>query len=89
MKPAGELAFSLRTEKRSGIYAYEKEPVDLTPDFKRQFKKNKVAWEFFNAQPPSYKKVIIHGIMSAKQEKTQLSRLEKAITFSAEQKRIL
>jgi uncharacterized protein YdeI (YjbR/CyaY-like superfamily) len=39
-------------------------------------------------QAPSYRKVIIHWIMSAKQEKTQLSRLDKAIKASEEEKRL-
>jgi uncharacterized protein YdeI (YjbR/CyaY-like superfamily) len=40
------------------------------------------------AQAPSYKKVMIHWIMSAKQEKTRLSRLEKTIRISGQQKRM-
>lgn len=89
MLPAGLAAFNLRTENKSGIYSHEKEPVALASNFEKQFKLNKKAWTFFNAQPPSYKKVMIHWIMSAKQEKTQVSRLEKTIKFSAEEKRIV
>lgn len=44
--------------------------------------------EFFTTQAPSYKKVMIHWIMSAKQEKTQQSRLEKVIQESEQQKRL-
>ena len=50
--------------------------------------KNKNAWNFFLQQPPSYRKVSTHWIMSAKQEKTKQSRLEKAIIASEQQKRI-
>ncbi len=89
MTSAGEKAFALRTENKSRIYSHEKEPVDLLPVYEKQFKKNKAAWKYFNAQAPSYKKVVIHLIMTAKQEKTQLARLEKAIAFSEKQKRIL
>jgi uncharacterized protein YdeI (YjbR/CyaY-like superfamily) len=46
------------------------------------------AWSFFEAQAPSYKKVITHWIMSAKQEKTRLSRLEKTIDTSKQSKRL-
>ena len=67
MTPAGQKAFDLRTANRSGIYAHEKEAVDLAPDHKRQFKM-KLAWDFFNEQAASYKKLMIHWIMSAKQE---------------------
>ncbi|MBP7809135.1 MAG: YdeI/OmpD-associated family protein [Bacteroidia bacterium] len=89
MMPAGQKAFELRKDSKSGIYSFETEPVDLSPKYKREFKKNKMAWDFFNTQAPSYKKVIIHWVMSAKQEKTQLSRLEKAIKTSGLKKRIL
>ncbi|OPC02364.1 bacteriocin-protection protein [Elizabethkingia ursingii] len=88
MKEAGLKAFSLRTENKSRIYSHEKEPVPLHPDFETQFQKNKMAWNFFTTQAPSYKKVMIHWIMSAKQEKTQLSRLEKVIQESEQQKRL-
>jgi uncharacterized protein YdeI (YjbR/CyaY-like superfamily) len=89
MKEAGLKAFELRSEEKSGIYSHEKEPSVLTPEFEKQFKINKLAWEFFEKQAPSYKKVMIHWIMTAKQEKTQISRLEKTINISAEQKRML
>lgn len=89
MTDAGLKAFSFRTENKSKIYSHEKEPVSLLKDYENQFKSNKPAWEFFEKQAPSYKKVIIHWIMSAKQEKTQLSRLEKAIVESEKQKRVL
>ncbi|SDQ12519.1 Uncharacterized conserved protein YdeI, YjbR/CyaY-like superfamily, DUF1801 family [Chryseobacterium soldanellicola] len=89
MKPEGLQAFELRKEEKSRIYSHEKEPATLDPEFEKQFKSNKKAWDFFSKQAPSYKKVMIHWIMSAKQEKTRLSRLEKTITESERQKRVL
>jgi uncharacterized protein YdeI (YjbR/CyaY-like superfamily) len=87
MKVEGLKAFSLRTDKNSNIYSHEKAVVPLDENYEKQFKENKIAWEYFNKQAPSYKKVMIHWIMSAKQEKTRLSRLEKAITECQQQKR--
>jgi uncharacterized protein YdeI (YjbR/CyaY-like superfamily) len=89
MKPEGQHAFNLRTENKSRIYSHEKEPAILEANFEKLFIKNKSAWNYFNEQATSYKKVIIHWIMSAKQEKTKLSRLEKVIKISSEQKRML
>ncbi|WP_291147712.1 YdeI/OmpD-associated family protein [Flavobacterium sp. UBA7680] len=89
MKEAGIKAFEHRSEERSKIYSHENEAYVLDPEFEKLFKANETAWEYFNNQAPSYKKVIIHVIMSAKQEKTRLARLEKAIKFSAEGKRML
>jgi len=88
MTPEGQKAFALRTESKSRIYSHEKEPVNLDAGYEKQFRKNKVAWGFFIKQPPSYRKVMIHWIMNAKQEKTKLSRLEKAIQISGQQKRM-
>jgi len=88
MTAEGQKAFSLRTENKSKIYAYEKEPVTLDMKYENQFKKNKVAWDFFTKQAPSYKKVIIHWIMNAKQEETRLTRLDKTIKESEQQRRM-
>lgn len=60
MTPEGQKAFSLLTEKKSKIYSHEKEPEILETNYEKQFKKNKLAWDFFMKQTPSYKKVITH-----------------------------
>ena len=88
MKPAGIEAYSKKAEKRSKIYSYEKEPVDLSKTYEKKFKANKKAWKFFQSQPAWYKKVAIHRVMTAKQEATQLSRLENLIKDSEEEKTI-
>ncbi len=88
MQEAGLAAFAKRKESKSNIYAYEKAPVLLDETFEKEFKTNIQAWEFFEKQAPSYKKVIIHWIMTAKQEATKISRLEKLIKASEALKRI-
>ena len=88
MTPEGQKAFDLRKESKSRIYSHEKEPAILDSNYESQFRLNPVAWDFFNAQAPSYKKVMIYWIMTAKQEKTKISRLEKTIQISEQQKRM-
>lgn len=88
MRKEGLDIFKLRKEDKSGIYSHEKEPSWLNLDYEKQFKANKKAWEYFEKQAPSYKKMVIHWIMTAKQEKTQLSRLEKTISESENEKRV-
>lgn len=88
MKPAGQKAYSLRRENKSEIYSYENEAVFLNSNYENQFRENKIAWDFFLKQAPSYKKAIMRWIMSAKQEKTRQSRLEKTINKSGQLKRI-
>lgn len=88
MQTAGLDAFQLRKENKSRIYSHETETVELSDEYQEQFKTNKKAWAFFEKQAPSYKKVITHWIMSAKQQKTQISRLQKTIAESEKEKRV-
>lgn len=88
MQPAGLEIFQKRTENKSRIYAYEKEAGKLSAEYEKLFMTHKKAWTFFTTQAPSYQKVIIHRIMTAKQKKTQLSRLETTITASENLKRL-
>jgi uncharacterized protein YdeI (YjbR/CyaY-like superfamily) len=80
MQPSGLAAFKLSQESRSGIYSYEKEEAKLTAEYERVFRERNVAWSNFMAMPNSYKKAVIHWVMSAKQEATSEKRLEKLIT---------
>ncbi len=88
MTEEGMKIFSFRTENKSKIYSHENEPIILDRNSEEQFKKSKDAWDFFMQQAPSYRKVAIHWIMSAKQEKTRQARLEKTISVSEQKKRL-
>ncbi|MBL4675764.1 MAG: YdeI/OmpD-associated family protein [Mucilaginibacter sp.] len=88
MKPAGIAAYSKRKEERSAIYAFETEQKELLPAYTKLFKANKKAWAYFEAQAPWYRKVSLHRVMSAKQEKTQLSRLQKLIDYCQRGERV-
>jgi uncharacterized protein YdeI (YjbR/CyaY-like superfamily) len=82
IQPAGLEAFKKRKAAKSKIYSYEKVPSKLNPAYEEKFKVNKKAWAFFASLAASYKKLAIHHVMDAKQEKTQISRLEKLIADS-------
>jgi len=88
MQPAGLAAFAIRDPKRTGIYSFENRPRELSPEYAKQFAKNKAAWEFFQAQPPGYKRVIAFWVMGAKKEETQLRRLAQLIDSSAQGQRV-
>lgn len=89
VKPAGLAAFEKRTESKSRVYSHErKEDAQLSAEMEKEFKADKNAWEFFMKQAPSYRKAVIHLIVSAKQEKTQRSRFEKLLNASKQGKRI-
>jgi uncharacterized protein YdeI (YjbR/CyaY-like superfamily) len=83
MKPAGLKAFAARQEYRSGIYSYEQRSADLPDEYGEQLKKNKKAWEFFQQQPPSYRKAMNWRILCARKEETRLKRLDELIKYSA------
>jgi len=88
MQPAGLTAFKARRENKSGVYSYEQRQAELDEPYARMLKKNKAAWNFFQAQPPSYRKMIGWWIVSAKKEETRSKRLQKLITESAKRKRL-
>ena len=56
MRPRGVQAFERRTGNRSEIYAYEqRKGAKLSGAYEKQFRANKKAWKFFQAQPPWYR----------------------------------
>ena len=79
MRPAGLKAFEARRENRSGIYAYEQRTDQLPDPYAERLKKNKAAWDFFQAQRPYYRKLASWWVVSAKREETRLKRLDKLI----------
>jgi uncharacterized protein YdeI (YjbR/CyaY-like superfamily) len=83
MQPSGLAAFAARRENRSGIYSYEQRSEQLPEPYAGRLRTNQKAWEFFQAQPPSYRKRIGWWVVSAKQEETRLKRLQKLIAESA------
>ena len=84
MRPAGLEAFAQCTKDKSGIYAYEqRDTAALDAADEQQFRANQRAWDFFQAQPASYRKTAIWWVVSAKQEATRRKRLATLIDDSA------
>jgi len=88
MRPIGLKAFAARIENKSGIYSYEQRSTKLRQPHAKLLKKNKAAWNFFQTQSPSYRKMIGWWIISAKKEATRMARLAKLISESAKGKRL-
>lgn len=86
--PAGLAAFDEKRENRSGTYSYEQRRAELDEPYLGLFKRNKAAFDFFMAQPPSYRKAAIWFVVCAKKEETRLKRLEKLIEISARRERL-
>src|SRR6185369_381021 len=82
MRPAGFAAYERKDPKRTGIYAFENRPRELSPEFEKAFRKNKTAWNFFEKQPPGYKRLVIFRVMEAKREETRLKRFKDLVEVS-------
>jgi uncharacterized protein YdeI (YjbR/CyaY-like superfamily) len=83
MRPAGAAAFAARQENRSGVYSFEQRRPELEEPYASTLKGNAAAWDFFQRQPPSYRKAAGWWVVSAKQESTRLRRLKTLIEDSA------
>jgi uncharacterized protein YdeI (YjbR/CyaY-like superfamily) len=89
MRPAGVAAFEARSDERSAIYSYEqRHEARLAPDEEREFRANERAWEFFQAQPPSYRRTALWWVVSAKREETRARRLRTLVEDSANGRRL-
>lgn len=89
MKPEGIAAYNKKKDSNSKIYTYEQNEISLDKKYESIIKANKKAWEYFDEQlAPSYKKISIKWVMSAKQETTRLSRLKVLIDSSAKGEKI-
>jgi uncharacterized protein YdeI (YjbR/CyaY-like superfamily) len=81
-------AWQRRDPKKTGVYSFENRPKTFEPALERAFKAEKAAWDFFEAQPPGYRRLMTFYVMSAKQPETRARRLGRLIHSSAEGKRI-
>jgi uncharacterized protein YdeI (YjbR/CyaY-like superfamily) len=84
MQPAGLQAYEARKENSSGIYSYEQRSDELPEPYAQELRQNEAAWEFYQAQPPSYRKAAGWWVVSAKQEETRHRRLAQLIEDSAQ-----
>jgi uncharacterized protein YdeI (YjbR/CyaY-like superfamily) len=88
MRPAGLRAFDARQENKSSIYSYEQRRDQLDEPYASLLQHNQAAWDFYLAQPASYRKAVNWWVVSAKLEETRLKRLEQLIEDSANSRRI-
>lgn len=89
MHAAGLKAFEARRDDRSAIYSYEqRRAAQFDASMERRFRAKKKAWQFFQRQPPGYRRLCTYFVMSAKQEQTRARRLARLIVDSEQGKRI-
>jgi uncharacterized protein YdeI (YjbR/CyaY-like superfamily) len=88
VQPSGLRAFEARDPAKSGTYSYEQRDAGLDAESEARFRANEEAWQFFEVQPPSYRKPAIWWVISAKKDETRKRRLETLIEDSAAGRRI-
>ena len=76
MHEAGLAAYAARSKSRT--YTHET-PQKLARAYMRQLKANAKAWDFFETQPPYFKRTAAGWIMSARREETRQRRLDELI----------
>jgi len=90
MQPPGLQAFSHRKLRKSSVYSYEQEgPPTFSADELALFKKNMPAWGFFNGTAPSYRRVMVHWVVSPKLPATRARRFSRLIDACAAGVRLL
>ncbi len=88
MMAAGLKALAARDPKKSGIYSFENAARELSPADERRFKADRVAWKFFQQQPPGYRRTAIWWVVSAKKGETRARRLSRLIEDSGNGRRL-
>lgn len=88
MTAPGLAEFEKRDESAAARYSYEQRHRGLGPEYEERFRAHETAWEFFETQPPNYRKTASWWVMSAKREETRLKRLGILIEDSAAGRRL-
>jgi uncharacterized protein YdeI (YjbR/CyaY-like superfamily) len=88
MAEPGLKALALREKHRTGIYSFEQKRPGLSAKFKKLFRANGPAWEFFSRQAPWYQRTAGHWVVRAKQEETRLCRFAKLVEVSVNGQRL-
>jgi uncharacterized protein YdeI (YjbR/CyaY-like superfamily) len=79
MTAAGLAAYERRRPDRSGVYAYEQPHTDFPPEFAARLADDRAAVAFWEHTTPSYRKIAINWVMTAKQEATRQKRMAQLV----------
>lgn len=88
MTPAGLAAFAHKDVHPDSGYRVADLAAEFTPEIRKRFKATPGAWEFYQEQPPGYRRQTANWVMSAKREETRQRRLSTLIDDSKNRLRI-
>lgn len=80
--PAGKKMIALAKNTGTWDALNEVDQLLLPKDLKAAFSKNKKASNFFDAFPPSTKRVILEWILNAKQPETRIKRIKETVELA-------
>ena len=83
MQPSGIAAWEARREDRSGIYSFEGDGVELTAAYAARLEADPAASAFWAEATPSYRRLVTHWVMTAKQEATRDRRMTQLVECCA------
>src|SRR5687767_13858580 len=63
LMPAGLAAFENRDPSRANLYANEN-PLPFSAEVEKRLRAKRRAWAYFEAQPPGYRRLMAHWIMT-------------------------
>ena len=88
MHPAWLAAFQNRDPAKANLYSFEQGDLKLDDAQEQAFRANGKAWDYFEAQPISYRKPAIWWLISAKKDETRQRRLATLIADSEAGRRL-
>ena len=89
MRKAGLAAFAKRTDRKSGIYAYEQRHLAVFPaELEPLLSKHAAAWAFWQTLPPGYRKQMTFRVTDAKKPETRLKRMTQLVAALARGERL-
>jgi uncharacterized protein YdeI (YjbR/CyaY-like superfamily) len=88
MHSAGLRVFTGRAPREHVGYSFEERTTSLDVPGAREFRKARAAWQFFQAQPPYYRRTAVFWVMSARREETRRRRLRALIRDSNQGRRL-
>lgn len=89
MRKAGLDAFARRTDRKSGIYAYEQKHLAVfTPEQQKLLDGSAKARAFWDTLPPGYRRTIVFWATDAKKPETRLKRMQQLVAKLAKGVRV-
>jgi uncharacterized protein YdeI (YjbR/CyaY-like superfamily) len=84
MRPAGLAAYEARLPERTAIYSYEQPEAALSDEELERFRSDTTAWSGWHGRSPSFRRLAIGWVTSAKRPETRERRLAELMAACRE-----